>query len=383
MGSPAKRGAPPRWRRVLRLWHRWFGLGAAVWLLLLAVTGSAIVFYEEFDRALNPDWRSIPAASAPGTPAADRAVEAAARAAPGFSPRYIDLPDKPGETIVMLGEIDAPDGQGGPAQVFADPRDGRVLGWRRNDVVGFDRRHLMDTLYGLHVDLKLGPAMTWFLGLVGLLWAIDHIAAIILAIPSAKTWRSAFRIQGRGLNLRRIFDLHRAPGLWLAPVTLVVAVTGTVLAWPDDSREAVRLVAPVSERLHEHYPSKGPPPEPIGVDRAVAIATGHAGAAADSVLVVARKGVYGVRTFDDRDLDHLGRLWTYVAMEDGRILGQRHDNGDGAGDGFFAWQYPLHSGQALGLTGRLLVLASGVATVLLCVTGVVLWARRRPGPRRS
>lgn len=301
---------------------------------------------------------------------------------PGFHPRYVDLPNKPGETITLLGAIDAPDGQGGPAQVFADPRDGKVLGWRRSEVIGFDRRHLMDTLYGLHVDLKLGPAMTWFLGLVGLLWALDHVAAIILAIPSVKAWRGAFRIQGRGLNLRRIFDLHRAPGLWLAPVTLVVAVTGTVLAWPEDSREAVRLVAPVSERLHEHFPATAPTERPIGVDRAVAIASAHVGAEVDSVLVVQRQGVYGVRTFDDRDLDDLGRLWTYVAMADGRIVGQRHDNGEGAGDGFFAWQYPLHSGQAFGLTGRLLVFASGVVTVLLCVTGVVLWVRRRPKNRR-
>jgi uncharacterized iron-regulated membrane protein len=84
-----------------------------------------------------------------------------------------------------------------------------------------------------------------------------------------------------------------------------------------------------------------------------------------------------VRSFDARDIDDLGRLWTYVSMVDGRVLGQRHDNGSSAGDTFFAWQYPLHSGRAFGLPGQALVSAAGIGTTLLCVTGVWLWWRRR------
>jgi len=63
----------PRWRPALRAWHRWFGLGAALWLLLLALTGSVIAFYDELDRALNPDWRGVAVAS----PTAHREAETA------------------------------------------------------------------------------------------------------------------------------------------------------------------------------------------------------------------------------------------------------------------------------------------------------------------
>ena len=38
------------------LWHRWFGLLGGVWLLVIALTGSVLVFHEEIDHALNPDW---------------------------------------------------------------------------------------------------------------------------------------------------------------------------------------------------------------------------------------------------------------------------------------------------------------------------------------
>lgn len=73
-------------------------------------------------------------------------------------------------------------------------------------------------------------------------------------------------------------------------------------------------------------------------------------------------------------------------MSDGSIVGQRHDVGDSAGDTFFAWQYPLHSGQAFGLTGRIIVFAGGIATAAFCVTGVMLcWRRRKASlrPRRT
>ncbi len=70
---PARPAARPgRWRRGLRLWHRWFGLASVVWLLALGLTGSPIVFYDALDTWLNPDWRTV---AVDGRPlAADAAI---------------------------------------------------------------------------------------------------------------------------------------------------------------------------------------------------------------------------------------------------------------------------------------------------------------------
>ena len=89
-----------RVRQALLLWHRWFGLGAALWLLLLAITGSAITFYDELDTWLNPDLRVAPRATeGRGRPVTlDQAVSHVQRAVPGFQPWIIDLPNRPGET---------------------------------------------------------------------------------------------------------------------------------------------------------------------------------------------------------------------------------------------------------------------------------------------
>lgn len=365
-------------RRLLRLWHRWFGLLASVWLLLLAVTGSVIVFYDELDRLLNPELRISRTTMAAPVPIA-RAVTAAEAALPGFTPRFIDLPNRQGDTVLMLGVVRASDAEPHPVQVFADPVDGHTLGWRESERLRFDRRHLMDTLYSLHVDLMLGPWGVWFIGLVSLLWIMDHMVGVTLAVPRISAWASAFVIKSGGQRLKRLLDLHRAPAMWLLPVTLVLAVSGLTLSWHDETRAVARLIAPVTERLHENFPDVAGPIPTVSLDDAITIAAEHGGGRTDSVLLLPRKGVYGVRGFDARDLDSYGRLWTYISMSDGRVMGHRHDNGESPADIFFAWQYPLHSGKVFGLTGRLAILAGGLVTILLCVSGFWLWQRRR-GP---
>lgn len=366
---------PLRWRPALRAWHRWFGLGAALWLLLLALTGSAIAFYDELDRALNPDWRGVVTAGAPPAVRADAALAAVRTALPDFSPRMVDLPNRAGETITMIGSM-AKNGADVPAQAFVDAEGRAILGWRESGALSLDRRHLMDAIYGLHVDLLLGETAAWLLGLLALLWLLDHLAALALSFPSRTRWREAFTVKGRAFGLRWLFDLHRAGGLWLYPLTFILALTGLCLTWHEETRWVARWAAPVSERLHLSMPKRPTPATPIGADAALAKVRALTGAQADSLMLLPRQGVYGVRSFDTRDLDGMGRLWTYVDMADGRVVGQRHDNGEGPGDAFFAWQYPLHSGKLLGLPGRVMVAIAGLATIGLIVAGVWLWARR-------
>lgn len=362
-----------RWRPFAKWWHRWFGLLAGLWLLLLAVTGSAITFYDEFDRWLNPDWRSVPAATS-AVPL-DTVVARAGAALPGFVPNNILLPTGPTDSIWMLGRAPV-EGSLRAVQLFADPRDGTVLGWRVSGALTFDRRHAMDIVYGLHVDLLLGAWMTWFLGLVSLTWLIDHAIALWLALPRGSKWREALGVRGRAGSLRRLFDWHRAPGLWAWPVTFVVALTGVTLAWPETSRDAVRLVSPVGGRLDEAWLDRDPPARPVSIEAAIAAVTPDR-SQVHSVRILSDHAAYAVRTRDARDMDYQGRLWTYVSMVDARPIAARHDAGESAGDLFFAWQYALHSGQALGAIGRWLVFLSGVVTSVLVVTGYYLWWRRR------
>ena len=361
-------------RRTCRFWHKWFGILAGGWLFLLAVTGIAITWYDELDIVLNPDLRT---ATTSGPPAPLDEVRAnAAIALPGFELGNLIVAPSEGRSHWLLGRQILADGNARPMQIFADPASAEILGWRESGMVSLNRHHIPDLLYGLHVDFLLGQFGVWLVGFVGLAWLLDHFLSLPLAFPRRSRWSDAFAMKGRVGSMRRLFDWHRAKGMWLWIASGTLALTGVTLTFPEASRDLVRLLSPVNGRLHETMPEHEPTSTGIGLDRAIAsVATD--GKSVHSLRPMPEHGLIAVRTYDPRDVDSQGRLWTYVDSHDGSIIGRRHDVGTSAGDAFFAWQYALHSGQAFSLAGRVVVTVAGVVTLLLCYSGWRLWWRRR------
>ncbi|MCK5191799.1 MAG: PepSY domain-containing protein [Methylococcales bacterium] len=83
------------------------------------------------------------------------------------------------------------------------------------------------------------------------------------------------------------------------------------------------------------------------------------------------------------DVDRPGSLIQRVCVVIDRYTGEYLDIDDPAdinataGEVFTHWQWPLHSGQAFGMTGRILVCLSGLACLVLFVTGVTRWLQKR------
>jgi uncharacterized iron-regulated membrane protein len=364
-------------RHPLLLWHRWFGLIAALWLFVMGATGSVLVFYQEIDDALNRDM--FTASAGPARPIAQIAA-AAASAHPGFSASYVDLPNSSGEVArVFLAPLPGtvPAGAHSPVwEALVDPATARVLGERDRESLDLSRRNIIPFLYHFHYSLHLGPWMQWFLGLVALVWLIDHLIAAALSFPTAARWRESFRIRRGVSGHKRAFDLHRAVGLWLLPVTLVLAVSGVYFNLDDEFRAVVSAVSPVSKRLDE---TRVALPQPlaspaISFDQAIA----RAGAArVDGVAYNAAKRLYWLRAFDPRDIDPYGRRWIFVDATSGAVIEDRHATEGTAGDVVMAWQFPLHSGKAFGWWGRIAIFCAGIATCSFVVTGLILYLRKR------
>ena len=144
-----------RTRPAFRFWHRWFGILGGAWLILLAITGCAIAWYDELDGLLNPDLRHAQIVS--GQPAPIDAVVASAQdALPGFEPNNILLAQRPDRTHWLLGRQTIPDGTARAVQAFVEPASAQFAGWRKSGAISLHRHHLPDLLYGLHTDLLVG-----------------------------------------------------------------------------------------------------------------------------------------------------------------------------------------------------------------------------------
>jgi uncharacterized iron-regulated membrane protein len=71
------------------------------------------------------------------------------------------------------------------------------------------------------------------------------------------------------------------------------------------------------------------------------------------------------------------RTNVWIDATDGRILATRDPTHNSGGDIFMDWLHPLHSGEAFGLAGRLIILLSGIVPILLLITGSIRWLQKK------
>lgn len=383
------------------LLHRYAGLCMALFLVWAGITGVALAFYKELDRALNPElYRVVERAQAPLD--ADALADDVRAVYPHAFINVLALDRRAGESVRMrLTPLTDPASDKpyplSLTEIFVDPVDGRVLGGREWGVFAADRAHLLPFLYKAHYTLYAGKIGEWFMGVVALIWALDCFVGFYLTLPRAGTarrgwwqrWREAWRIKRGASAVRFNFDLHRAGGLWLWIVLFALAFTGVYFNLKNELfRPAVNAFSPLSEEAAVELKTVPQAQQPLRLSFADAIARGYelrSATARDWQLsYVGRQpeapGIYRVRfaEYGRGDVSWRFRYENlYIDGATGALLKTvAYDQGS-AGDRFILWQYPLHSGFVFGFWGRVLIAVAGVAAVVLSITGVLIWWRKR------
>jgi uncharacterized iron-regulated membrane protein len=389
-------------QQLVRL-HRWFGIAIALFLFVAGLTGAIIAWDHELDAALNPSFFKArtggPALS--GLELAQR-VEAAD---PRLQVTYLSLAAEPGHTLQMmvLPRTNPATGQPYPLdfnQIAVDPATGNIQGRREWGAVSLARLNLIPFIYKLHYTLHLPftggvDVGTWLMGIVGIVWLFDSMAALWLSFPSVKAWRKsfAFRLKRGGYALT--FDLHRSGGVWIWGLLVIVALTSvsmnlaapvvrpivsmvsTLTPDPVNNPELLRKPAPGDQVLsREHIVQLA---EQAGKAHNLKVAPG-------GLYYAEYLHAYGVGFYaagnDHGDIG-LGNPWMYWDAATGKPLAAQIPGKGTAGDVFMQVQFPLHSGRILGLGGRILMSALGIAVAVLSATGLLIWLKKLNARRRS
>ncbi|MCC8392033.1 PepSY domain-containing protein [Paraburkholderia sp. MMS20-SJTR3] len=388
-------------RQLVRL-HRWFGIGTALFLFVAGLTGAIIAWDHALDSALNPSFYQA-RSSGPTLSSLElaRRVEAAD---PRLQVTYLPLEIEPGHTLQMmvLPRIDPATQQPYPLefnQIAVDPVTAEIQGRREWGAVSLAPLNLIPFIYKLHYTLHLPFAGgfdtgTWLMGIVGIVWLFDSMIALFLSFPSVKAWRKslAFRVKRGGYALT--FDLHRSGGVWIWALLMLVALTSISMNLPS------QVVRPLVSRISTLTPDpinnpeilRKPQPgdQILSRERIVALAEQagrdkHLSAPPGGLYYAHLLHTYGVGYYTAGN-DHgsgLGNPWLYWDAVTGKPLAAQIPGRGTAGDIFMQLQFPLHSGRILGLGGRILISAVGIAVATLSVTGLLIWLKKFNGRRRS
>jgi uncharacterized iron-regulated membrane protein len=365
--------------------HLWLGLALGLLLSIYGITGSILVFHEEIDEWLNSGQLIVkpPQHSTSYQPLA-AIFEAGRQAMPAKAKHVFATYPRNAEAAFKLRYlVQAADGAAETWQVAVDPYTAKVTGKRlqaRSD--SLIPQTFIDFMFKLHYALLIPSqdVSTVVVGLSGALLMISVLTGLIVWWPLTGRWRQALTVKAKASAERLHYDLHKTAGFYTALVMVPVLFSGVYMVLPHNVVPVLELFSPVTYR----YWFRSTPPadggKAIGMDEAVAIALQRYPAGRPHFIYGAPTPTKAYTVCQD-GVDAPGSLLLRRCLVIDRYSGKILDADDPtvgtAGEVFTHWQWPLHSGRAFGMTGRILVFLTGLACPLLFVTGLIRWLQKR------
>jgi uncharacterized iron-regulated membrane protein len=201
--------------------HLWSGIGLGLYVIMISVTGSVLVYRNELNVAATP----APIVSTGSGPRLNDADLAAAA---------LHLyPDYRIERLSRARNLDQAVGvwlrRGADSKVrLFDPRSGNDVGpWTPIGIL------LIDELASLHDDLFAGPVGRKVNGIGAAAVVLLALTGLTIWWPGIQRWRRSLVVRG-GVGWKRfVWDLHGVIGFWSFAFILVFGLSGIYLCVPD------------------------------------------------------------------------------------------------------------------------------------------------------
>jgi uncharacterized iron-regulated membrane protein len=379
--------AGQRWYRTVWRWHFYAGLFCIPFVLWLATTGSIYLFKPQIEALIDRPYDNLAVSGERATAAAQ--VRAALAAVPGANFRAYELPKTPESAIrVIVGR------KRELTRVYVNPATLQVL----KTVPEEDR--LMRVIFKLHGELLWGDRGSLIVELAAS-WAVVMILTGLYLWWPRRAAGLAGILYPRLRQGGRVFwrDLHAVTGVWVSAFALFILLSG--LPWAKSWGSYLKDVRQVTGMAVTHQDWSigstalvdemgGMPDMPgMAMDRAPPPPAADYGAIDRMVATVAPLNLaYPVLISPPKKA---GAEWTAKSDAQNRTLRTDLvlDGRTGAivsrvdfdqrlpVDRVVAVGVAAHEGQLFGWPNQLISLLTAMGLVLMSISAVILWWRRR------
>jgi uncharacterized iron-regulated membrane protein len=204
-------------RRILFQIHLWTGIGVGLYVAVISISGSAIVYRPQFIR------RTVVVLDAgrPRMPI-EEVEQSVRRAYPAHEVISVVDPEKPDRPDVVVLERS----EERLVRLF-NPYTGVDLGDPRSRL-----EYLLRWLADLHDNLLSGLTGRIVNGIGSCLVVILACTGTVIWWPGVKNWRRSLTINRRARFARFNWDLHSAVGFWCSLWVLIWGISGICLCFP-------------------------------------------------------------------------------------------------------------------------------------------------------
>jgi uncharacterized iron-regulated membrane protein len=217
--------------------HLWTGIVLGIYVVLISVSGSAIVFRNELYKSLFPPPKIV-AISGPRL-SKDALKKALKRAWPKYSVSYLWEGKRPGEATEVWIEKDSeahPKTKGR----LVNPFTGQDLGPSRPVAIG-----IVAWFMDLHTNLLAGEKGRKVNGILAIFVVIMSVSGLVIWWPGAGRVKRSLKIDFKASWKRLNWDLHSVVGLWMFAFVFIWGVTGIYVVFPKPFQVVVNRFSPL------------------------------------------------------------------------------------------------------------------------------------------
>lgn len=367
---PARSKLRKRWLTI----HLYLGLILGLILATAGITGSLLVFYIELDELLNPELSFV--ADDQGAINYQAIYQQLLDSEPQRQGAWrLEIPEQTHRLIAarFYKPAETHDHGFAPLIVNINPYTCEIVSKR------FWGQYLMTWLYDLHYTLLIDIQGKWIMAITGIMMLVSLLTGLYLWWPSKAKWLNALSFKRRSSPQRLNYDIHKIAGIYNYLVLVIIALTGIALEIPDYVNPLINQLSPITS-MPKPLSAYGDDKRSISLDEAI----NHAQPLfPDSKLAWIETPVdkYGSIRINFRQSgepsSRFPKTNVWIDQYSGDILAIYNPFSQTIGTQTIHWLHPLHSGEAFGLIGRILVCLSGFALLTLIVTGVVRWLDKR------
>jgi uncharacterized iron-regulated membrane protein len=398
--NPTLRAATGNWfRSPQRVWlrravfqiHLWMGVAVSLYCVVIGLSGSALVFKDEIERASHPQIYHV--AEGPHHVTLDEAVRGIEMARPGWYVSGLkDFESTGVATTALMGRMgDKPTAN--YRAVSFSPYTGEVL----LDQMRFDG--VIGWISNLHFYLLAGKTGLLISGWMALALLLLCVSGLMVWWPGVRRWLSAMVLRlhrgGRRVNWKRFnWDLHSVVGFWSCAALVAVTVTGLYFCFPGAVSETVVVLT--GGNVRQVMAEAERPDRPVSVstkpfmtvDEAVAVARRALpkDAPAGYMALPYKPGAaYSVTGYYRSALPFSQLVRISLDPRTGEVLGYSDTTKLPRGLQVVQYFFTVHFGSFGGdgwlkIIVKVLWVSVGLAPAILAVTGLLMYWNRKLRP---